>query len=315
MARQKQRSRMVLRMRNWFGLVPLLLLSPVSAWSQTVEFYHLDAIGNVLAVTSYNGAVVEQHDYLPYGEELCGTQACGSINPGQPKRFTGKERDAETGLDYFGARYYGSKIGRFTTVDPAYTIKENLVDPQRWNKYAYGRNNPLRYVDPDGRLDYSADLLGKSLNVHIDDRLSGQRQQELKSRLDASFGTINRADPSLTQQERNIVGNIKRINVDSEAKRSYVEEKQGAFTLTPDYVDRASDPYLGSAIGHDAFHVELFKLGGTAKSRGAEAEVKATEFQIGFGRKLGLTPGEVQHLELYKTNIERYRSYFESPIK
>src|SRR5262245_19312842 len=108
MTRQKQRSRMVLRMRNWFGLVPLLLLSPVSAWSQTVEFYHLDAIGNVLAVTSYNGAVVEQHDYLPYGEELCGTQACGSINPGQPKRFTGKERDAETGLDYFGARYYGS---------------------------------------------------------------------------------------------------------------------------------------------------------------------------------------------------------------
>ena len=69
----------------------------------------------------------------------------------QPKRFTGKERDGETGLDYFGARYYGSKPGRFTTVDPVYTWKENLVDPQRWNRYAYSRNNPLRYVDPDGR--------------------------------------------------------------------------------------------------------------------------------------------------------------------
>ena len=53
---------------------------------------------------------------------------------GQPKHFTGKERDAETGLDYFGARYYGSKIGRFTTVDPVYTWQENLVDPQRWNR-------------------------------------------------------------------------------------------------------------------------------------------------------------------------------------
>src|SRR5262245_61303794 len=83
-------------MKMGLGLVPLLLLSP-TAWAQTVEFYHLDAIGNVLAVTSYNGAVVEQHDYLPYGEELCGTQACGSVNPGQPKRFTGKERDVETG--------------------------------------------------------------------------------------------------------------------------------------------------------------------------------------------------------------------------
>jgi hypothetical protein len=44
-----------------------------------------------------------------------------------------------------------SELGRFTTVDPVYTWKENLVDPQRWNRYAYVRNNPLRYTDPDGR--------------------------------------------------------------------------------------------------------------------------------------------------------------------
>jgi len=65
--------------------------------------------------------------------------------------FTGKERDAGTGLDYFGARYLASELGRFTTVDPVYTWKENLVDPQRWNRYVYVRNNPLKYLDPDGR--------------------------------------------------------------------------------------------------------------------------------------------------------------------
>ena len=65
----------------------------------------------------------------------------------QPKTW-----DAETGLDYFGARYYSAPTGRFTTVDPVYTWRENLLDPQRWNRYAYGRNNPLRYKDPDGRL-------------------------------------------------------------------------------------------------------------------------------------------------------------------
>jgi RHS repeat-associated protein len=60
---------------------------------------------------------------------------------------------------YFGARYYGSKIARFTTTDPVYTWRENLVDPQRWNRYAYARNNPLRYVDPDGRaIDVVADI-------------------------------------------------------------------------------------------------------------------------------------------------------------
>jgi RHS repeat-associated protein len=52
---------------------------------------------------------------------------------------------------YFGARYYGSKIARFTTTDPFLDQRAALLDPQRWNRYSYGRNNPLRYVDPDGR--------------------------------------------------------------------------------------------------------------------------------------------------------------------
>jgi RHS repeat-associated protein len=122
-----------------------ILLAPAAASAQVVSYYHLDAVGNVLAVTDQAGVVVEQHDYLPFGEEWNPT-------PGtQPIRFTGKERDTETGLDYFGARYYGSNIARFTTVDPASTIRENILDPQRWNKYAYALNNPLRYVDPDGR--------------------------------------------------------------------------------------------------------------------------------------------------------------------
>jgi len=140
----------------------LLLAGPPSHAGEVVEYYHLDAIGNVRAVTNAAGQVVERHDYLPFGEEWCpGPPAgvCGPVTPGQPKRFTGKERDAETGLDYFGARYYGSRIGRFTTTDPVYTIQENLVDPQRWNRYAYARNNPLRYVDPDGRaIDTIADI-------------------------------------------------------------------------------------------------------------------------------------------------------------
>ena len=52
---------------------------------------------------------------------------------------------------YFGARHYGSKIGRFTSVDPYLDQQAALVSPQLWNRYAYGRNNPLRYVDPDGK--------------------------------------------------------------------------------------------------------------------------------------------------------------------
>jgi RHS repeat-associated protein len=67
--------------------------------------------------------------------------------------FTGKERDAETGLDYFGARYFSGAQGRFTSPDP-----DNLgavkSDPQSWNAYGYVRNNPLRFTDPLG-LNYT----------------------------------------------------------------------------------------------------------------------------------------------------------------
>jgi RHS repeat-associated protein len=135
----------------FLGLSIALLPAPTRA-EDVVEYYHVDAIGNVRAVTNQAGQVIERHDYLPFGEEWCGTQLCGSATPGQPKRFSGKEHDAETGLNYFGARYYRANMGRFTTVDPVMTIQENLLDTQRWNRYAYARNNPNRYVDPDGRV-------------------------------------------------------------------------------------------------------------------------------------------------------------------
>jgi RHS repeat-associated protein len=62
-------------------------------------------------------------------------------------RFTGKERDTESGLDYFGARYYASNMGRFMSPDPT---GGKLDDPQSLNRYVYVRNNPLSYTDPTG---------------------------------------------------------------------------------------------------------------------------------------------------------------------
>ena len=151
----------------WLALLAALALTatpaPAQAQFQTVEYYHLDAVGNVRAVSDEAGQVIERHDYLPFGEEWCGTAVCSQTTAGQPYRFTGKERDPETGLDYFGARYYGSGIGRFTSIDPVYTWQENLADPQRWNRYTYGRSNPLRYIDPDGKAVLPAAALGAAI--------------------------------------------------------------------------------------------------------------------------------------------------------
>jgi len=91
---------------------------------------------------------------------------CSAQRPTSQSQFPGKERDAETGLDYFLARYYSGAQGRFVSVDPAMESSDPS-NPQSWNRYAYTFNNPLRYTDPDGRIPVETfvDLasLGKSV--------------------------------------------------------------------------------------------------------------------------------------------------------
>ncbi len=67
-----------------------------------------------------------------------------------PSCFAGKERDAESGLDYFGARYYGSSMGRFMSPDPSGLYYADPTNPQSLNLYSYALNNPLKFVDPTG---------------------------------------------------------------------------------------------------------------------------------------------------------------------
>ncbi len=178
---------MLTHMWRWTAALTLgATLAPVALAvnSGRVEYYHRDALGNVRVVTDESGQVLERHDYLPFGEE-CTTGACAAnpgVPDGQPRRFTGKERDSETGLDYFIARYYAPHLGRFTTIDPVFTWRESLIDPQRWNRYAYGRNNPLRYTDPDGRATLPAmiPLITTAQPIGPDD-----------TRLDAAIGMVS----------------------------------------------------------------------------------------------------------------------------
>jgi RHS repeat-associated protein len=114
-----------------------------------------DHLGSPRVVTNASGGVVSRHDYMPFGEELgsgvgARTTAMGFVvNAGMRQKFTSKERDIETGLDYFEARYFASTQGRFTTVDPL-AGSGRAPTPQSWNRYAYVLNNPLTLVDPDG---------------------------------------------------------------------------------------------------------------------------------------------------------------------
>lgn len=74
-------------------------------------------------------------------------------------RSTGKERDSESGNDYFGARYYASSMGRFMSPDPSGLLAQKPQNPQSWNLYTYALNNPLINLDPTG-LDFNLTCSG-----------------------------------------------------------------------------------------------------------------------------------------------------------
>ncbi len=122
-------------------------------------YLSVDALGSTRLVTDASGNPTEQYDYAHFGEELTqgidGRVAPYSTNqyPTTPdavtEKFTSKERDAETGLDYFGARYFCAAQGRFTSPDEVFA-DQHARDPQSWNLYAYVRNNPLAMVDVKG---------------------------------------------------------------------------------------------------------------------------------------------------------------------
>ena len=110
-------------------------------------YYTTDQIGSTRVVTDDLGNVVYAAAYDPYG----GVQQTwtNAFNP--ELKYSGKEQDAESGLYYFGARYYDPSIYRFLSPDPVIPTEKVLYNPQRWNLYGYCGNNPIRYIDQDGR--------------------------------------------------------------------------------------------------------------------------------------------------------------------
>ena len=121
---------------------------------QQARFYLDDHLGTTQMELSTGGWPVWQGWFTPFGQEIGQLPAPviqrNADGTDMRYKFTGKERDSESGLDYFGARYYGSSIGRFMSPDPT-IISRELANPQSWNMYSYTFNNPLAMVDPDGK--------------------------------------------------------------------------------------------------------------------------------------------------------------------
>jgi len=155
----------------------LLIVAETSP--ESVKWMVTDHLGTPRIIVDVTGGIVNssngisgslsnvwRHDYLPFGEELTLNVAGGTLRSAGNgyvldvvrQKFTGYERDSETGLDFAEARYYANLQGRFASPDIVFA-DQDIATPQSWNLYSYVRNNPLAYIDPSGReLRWSGDI-------------------------------------------------------------------------------------------------------------------------------------------------------------
>jgi RHS repeat-associated protein len=155
--------------------------------NSAVHYYFSDHLGSTSMTTDANGTMSacptnsnlitgeDESDYYPYGGEQ---PLCNRVP--QNYKFTGKERDSESGLDNFGARFDASSLGRFMSPD---MILGHLADPESLNRYAYVRNSPTVFVDPTG-LDGEWCQGVRAENQALDEAVHGWQNDELNRAAD-----------------------------------------------------------------------------------------------------------------------------------
>lgn len=142
-------------------LVFLLVLPIALSVEEGIYFYHNDRLGSPRVITDSKGGIVWISDYEDFGKPV-------NEKGESDYKYTGKELDENTGLYYYGARYYDPETGRFVSADKIETFP---------NPYVYGKNNPFKYVDPIG-------------NVPVGISIGDKPEEHERSKLDLLYSNI-----------------------------------------------------------------------------------------------------------------------------
>jgi RHS repeat-associated protein len=191
---------------NYLSLAEVEVMGGTAS-GEGVKWLVQDHLGSTRMVVDRSGSLsgVRRHDFAPFGEELTAGPGIRIASNGYSsdsvrQKFGSKERDIETGLDYFLTRYFSSVQGRFTSPDEfkggphelwvlgsgdpekQALVYADVTNPQSLNKYQYCFNNPLRYVDPDGQNPQDGGA-GSAEDRDIRDYLAGRiTKEELQQR-------------------------------------------------------------------------------------------------------------------------------------
>jgi len=273
--------------------------------------------------------VIETRTDTPYGMNTSCTGTDVS-----PMHFTGKQKDTESGNDYFGARYLasGTNLGRFMTPDWASDGSPvpyaKLDNPQTLNLYVYLRNNPLNTIDPDGHEPpntgqpctdttgcntqlsrdnkgtptqpvNSVTILGKEVKVDMAGSMSAGDQMKASDAIVAAAAAINSNANNLSDDQKAAIGQISTVSFTNSSKAYEGATGNHTMTLSIGYLTKfpVTASWLGSLVGHEGQHYR-----NSGKYKGAEMwknEQSARRMQLGIGNKIGFLRYEREYLETH----------------
>jgi RHS repeat-associated protein len=236
-------------------------------------------------------AGIKRHDFLPFGEELSAGVGIRSASNGYDadsvrQKFGSYERDNETGLDYFGARYFSSIQGRFTSPDWSPLLVPvpyaDLNDPQTINRYSYVRNNPLWRMDKDG---HDWDWWKKLKNWATNGGWTADDQEAAKTRRERQVNTARFFANEWAKEHPNAKFDQSKYSDDQIVKLF----QNGAFSKT------ANDPLDPLQI----FGMVMVFRGGPS--------LEARDIDIKIDKQTGLVqPGRGVSVNADPTKVERF---------
>lgn len=235
--------------------------------SQQQIFYHYNYLGSATVLTDSNGNHLKRYFYSPYGE----VDADRSVGNGSSNiRYGGYQADDETGLLYANARYYDPSIGRFLTPDP--TVPKDGADYLGLNRYAYVKNNPIKFTDPSGygwwdSVKKAVSGAGKAIGKAV------------SSGVKAISNGIKRAGGHLTKlKDKVLAAGTKFLNRNKKALFTWVARQ--ATSAVHAFVTAHSGPVAGS-IAAGAFSGFVNGAGNTLLDGGSFKEAMKVGFSKG----------------------------------
>ena len=275
-----------------------------------IYYYHSDHLGSASWITNSSGEPVQYIHYMPYGE-LWKNQQRTPYN--ERFKFTGKERDEETGYDYFGARYYASSLPLWLSVDPL-ADKYPYISP-----YAYCNWNPVKNIDPDGKwvqivvgavvsaaadvaMQVGIDMLDKksfvqaisNVKMHsvAESAVAGAIGVGVVSKVSqaAKFYKLGKASTAIAKNIASVVGDVAGSVTSQEIIYGQVTE------------DHVKNDIIGGIVGNKIGNVKMNKIKNTSGYKAAVRQLDhAKRVAIGSTRN-----SRVQAVENTQNVVENY---------